>query len=207
MIHPEIIQHLKKDSVLKNIISSVQLQINKPDITLFEQLMRSIISQQLSTKAASTIYSRFRSGFDRFPIHPDDVLQKEVETLRGYGLSYQKASYLHHIAEHFKTNQLLEHPWDQHDDASVIKTLLPIKGVGLWTVQMVLIFHLLREDVFPVDDLAIRQRMISWYQPEGEGKTLINNLHKIAENWKPYRSIACRYIWAAGDLEKQGLKL
>jgi DNA-3-methyladenine glycosylase II len=207
MIHPEITQHLKKDSVLKNIISSVQLQINKPDITLFEQLMRSIISQQLSTKAASTIYSRFRSGFDRFPIHPDDVLQKEVETLRGFGLSYQKASYLHHIAEHFKTNQLLEHPWDLHDDASVIKTLLPIKGVGLWTVQMVLIFHLLREDVFPVDDLAIRQRMISWYQPEGEGKTLINNLHKIAENWKPYRSIACRYIWAAGDLEKPGLKL
>jgi DNA-3-methyladenine glycosylase II len=207
MIHPEITQHLKKDSVLKNIISSVQLQINKPDITLFEQLMRSIISQQLSTKAASTIYSRFRSGFDRFPIHPNDVLQKEVETLRGFGLSYQKASYLHHIAEHFKTNQLLEHPWDLHDDASVIKTLLPIKGVGLWTVQMVLIFHLLREDVFPIDDLAIRQRMISWYQPEGEGKIQISNLHRIAENWKPYRSIACRYIWAAGDQEKQGLKL
>ncbi|MBK8623903.1 MAG: DNA-3-methyladenine glycosylase 2 family protein [Saprospiraceae bacterium] len=203
MIKPEIISHLQKDPVLHSLISDVPLHIEKPDLTLFEQLMRSIISQQLSTKAASTIYGRFRNGFDSFPLQPDDVLQKDTETLRSYGLSYQKASYLHHIAEHFKTNKLVDHPWDHHDDASVIKTLLPIKGVGLWTVQMVLIFHLLREDVFPIDDLAIRQRMISWYQPEGEGKIQISNLHRIAENWRPYRSIACRYIWAAGDLEKQ----
>ncbi|MBK8079630.1 MAG: DNA-3-methyladenine glycosylase 2 family protein [Saprospiraceae bacterium] len=196
----EIIRFLQKDKILASAINKVSLIIEKPVISLFEHLVASIVSQQLSTKAAKTIYTRFREGFTSQSLHPEDVLLKSPDELRNYGLSYQKASYIHNISRYFIENNLLDNHWHKNDDDTIIKTLIPIKGVGLWTIQMILIFHLMRDDVFPVDDLAIRNRMILWYGVEGDTKNQIHQLHQIAEDWRPYRSWACRYIWAAGDM-------
>jgi DNA-3-methyladenine glycosylase II len=195
----EIISFLKKDKILAPAIDKISLTYVVPEISLFEHLTKSIVSQQLSTKAASTIYTRFRLGFESKNLRPEQVLQKSLEELRKFGLSFQKASYIHNISSYFLENNLLNINWAVMEDEAVIKTLLPIKGVGHWTIQMILIFHLLRDDVFPVDDLAIRNRMISWYGVDGDAKEQMQQLYKIAENWRPYRSWACRYIWAAGD--------
>lgn len=198
---PHIIRHLKKDAILNPVIQKANPVVEKPSVSLFEHLTRSVLAQQLSTKAAATIYGRFRNHFPGSALYPEQVLNTPVDDLRRLGLSGQKASYVHNISRHFLENDLMNVDWHRLTDDEIIDRLLPIKGVGLWTIQMILIFNLLREDVFPVDDLAIRQRMIAWYRPDGKGPVLRQNLHAIAEKWRPYRSWACRYIWAAADLK------
>lgn len=198
-IDHNIIQHLQKDKILQTAIEKTSLIIEDPKLSLFEHMIRSIVSQQLSIKAAETIHNRFRNSFTEQILFPELVLQKSNEEMRSYGLSYQKASYIKNIAEYFLEHNLLAFEWHKLTDEMVIQKLVPIKGVGVWTIQMILIFFLQREDVFPVDDLAIRNRIIKWYGLEGRGKELILQIHGVAESWKPYRSLACRYIWAAGD--------
>lgn len=198
-MRPEINKYLAKDPILAKAITHVTFEVHAPTISLYEHLTKSIVSQQLSVKAASTIYGRFRNIFPITPLNPEKVLATPLEAFRAVGLSQQKSTYIHNISSYFLENKLLNTDWHALSDEEIVEILLPIKGVGVWTIQMVLIFHLLRDDVFPVDDLAIRERMISWYQPEGDGKEKIKKLFDIAETWRPYRSWACRYIWAAGD--------
>ena len=200
MSAPHIIRHLEKDAILNLVLKKANPVVEKPSVSLFEHLTRSVLAQQLSTKAAATIYGRFRNYFPGSALYPEQVLNTQVDNLRQLGLSGQKASYVHNISRYFLENDLMNVDWHRHTDDEIIERLLPIKGVGHWTIQMSLIFNLLREDVFPVDDLAIRQRMVAWYRPVGQGRVLRQNLHTIAEKWRPYRSWACRYIWAAGDM-------
>ena len=195
----EIIEHLKKDNVLANIIDKCTLSIHKSPLGLFDDLLRSIVSQQLSTTAAATIYGRFLALFDDKSASSMQILSKSIEELRSVGLSYQKATYIQNVARHFDEHKRYDINWNEWTDEEIIQELTQIKGVGKWTVEMILMFSLHREDVLPLDDLIIRNNMISLYNVKSEKKQLISDLTQIAEAWRPYRSYACRYLWAAKD--------
>ncbi|HMU03572.1 MAG TPA: DNA-3-methyladenine glycosylase 2 family protein [Saprospiraceae bacterium] len=198
-IHPEIISHLKKDKILAILIDNCTINIDKKPIKVFDDLIRSIVSQQLSTSAAATIYGRFINSFhDDMPI-ADQIQSRDIENLRQYGLSYQKAGYIKNVVQHFIDNNLFDTDWDQWTDEDIIAELTKIKGVGKWTVEMILMFSLFREDVLPLDDLIIRNHMVSLYKVTSEKKQLVADLNAVAESWRPYRTYACRYLWAAKD--------
>lgn len=191
--------NLSKDKTFKKILDLATIDIQVKTYTAFESLVKSIVSQQLSVKAAASIYARFKDLLED-EIIEERILAVEHETLRGCGLSNQKAKYIKNTAEFFKENSIDDLLLDKLSDDEIIKLLTQIKGVGVWTVQMLLIFHLLREDVFPVGDLEIRKQMIAHYQIKKEKKELYPELETIANRWKPYRSIASRYLWAYGHL-------
>lgn len=161
-------------------------------------LLESIVSQQISVKAADAIFARFRALFpDHYP-HADALLLKTTDELRSAGLSFQKIKYLQSVAE-FSLQQPMDRTHlDALTDDEIVQYLVPIKGVGRWTVEMLLIFVLDRPDVFPVDDLVIRQRMMRAYPDQTNGltgKALYKILHEIADAWRPYRTTASRYLW------------
>lgn len=193
-----ILEYLKQDELLKTAIEAVDIPENAPNNDVYGSLLRSIVSQQLSVKAAATIYGRFLDFFQQNP-SPQRLLNTDIESLRSVGLSKQKAGYMHNIATFFEENKLSETNWETLNDQEIIKLLTQIKGVGVWTVQMILMFTLQREDVFPSADLGIQQAIQQLYNIEGKGKTLIKQMEQIAEPWKPYRSIACRYLWKWKD--------
>jgi len=198
-IDPNIIHHLKKDKKLSLLIDHCTLEVHKSPIRVFDDLLRSIISQQLSTTAAATIYGRFvESMHNDSPIHLQ-ILDMDVEKLRSLGLSYQKAGYVKNVCHHFLENQLFETDWTVLTDEEIIMDLTQIKGVGKWTVEMILMFSLYREDVLPLDDLIIRNHIIQLYDVQSSGKQLMYDLTMIADPWRPYRTYACRYLWAAKD--------
>lgn len=198
-IHPEIISHLKKDKILSLLIDNCPIHVEKQPINVFDDLIRSIVSQQLSTSAAATIYSRFINSFHKDATIVEQIQSRDVENLRQYGLSYQKAGYIKNVVQHFVDNNLFETDWDQWTDEEIIEEFTKIKGVGKWTVEMILMFSLFREDVLPLDDLIIRNHMVSLYKVTSEKKQLIVDLTAIAASWRPYRTYACRYLWAAKD--------
>ena len=189
---------LLRDEALSNIILQTELPTLNPG-NLYHSLLESIVSQQLSVKVADIIWARFLLLFvDRVP-HPDLLLELDTAQLRSVGLSGQKASYLQNVAQFFKENQLENQDWSQMSDEEIITYLTKIKGVGRWTVQMILMFTLARLDVFPVLDLGIQQGMKRLYGLDHEGKELYKAMELIAENWRPYRSVASRYIWKWKD--------
>jgi len=198
-IRPEILSHLSKDKKLAVLIENCEVVIQKGPIKVFDDLIRSIVSQQLSTSAAATIYGRFINSIDDKSSVSEQILSKNIEELRSYGLSYQKASYIQNVATHFEQKKLHDTDWHNWSDEEIIQELTKIKGVGRWTVEMILMFSLYREDVLPLDDLIIRTNMISLYDVKSEKKQLIADLQDIAEPWRPYRTYACRYLWAAKD--------
>ncbi len=198
-IRPEILAHLSKDKKLGVLIENCEVVVEKGPIKVFDDLIRSIVSQQLSTSAAATIYGRFINSIDDKSSVSEQILSKNTEELRSYGLSYQKASYIQNVATHFEQKKLHDTDWHNWSDEEIIHELTKIKGVGRWTVEMILMFSLNREDVLPLDDLIIRTNMISLYDVKSEKKQLIADLQDIAEPWRPYRTYACRYLWAAKD--------
>lgn len=195
----KIIQHLSLDPRMAAVIPHITLHEVEIHNDIYHDLLNSIVSQQLSVKAAATIYSRFLDLFPNRQAHAEFVATTDLEILRGVGLSYQKAGYIKNIAAYWIDNQEDMKNWLDMSDDDIIKELTQIKGVGKWTVQMILMFRLNRLDVFPIDDLGIRQGMVKIYGLEETGKDLIKKLHEIAEAWRPYRSVACRYVWKHKD--------
>jgi DNA-3-methyladenine glycosylase II len=165
--------------------------------SVYYGLLESIASQQLSVKAADTIFNRFLKLFPEEYPSAEILVDLSTETLRGVGLSNSKANYMRNVATYFLENDWLEKDWSEHSDEELIKMLSAIKGVGKWTVEMILMFILQRPDVLPVDDLIIRQGMVKLYNLEHleSKKELYQKLHEVAEPWRPYRSFACRYLW------------
>ena len=161
-------------------------------------LLESIVSQQISVKAADAIFARLCSLFpDDYP-KADALLARSFDDLRGAGLSGQKVKYIQSVADFSLTNRLDRPFFNPMTDEEVVQYLLPIKGVGRWTVEMLLMFVLDRPDVFPIDDLVIRQRMVLAYPDQTNeltGKTLYKTLQEIAHAWRPYRTTASRYLW------------
>jgi len=161
-------------------------------------LLRSIVGQQLSTKAARSIYNRLTDRFDGRTPTPDEVLADDPDELKAAaGLSRAKVAYLRDLAEHVEDGELdLEHLAELESD-DVAEQLIAIKGLGQWTVDMFLIFHLGRPDILPVGDLGIRRAVQIAYDLEALPKPA--ELERIAEPWRPWRSLACLYLWRSLD--------
>jgi DNA-3-methyladenine glycosylase II len=191
---------LKKDNILHQAIQKLDDKV-KPefDIDVYYSLLGSIVSQQLSTKVAKIIFNRFIDLFvDRYP-KPEQLINTEHEVLRGIGLSNNKVNYVKNVAEFSLQNNLTFDYLQLKSDEEIVNYLTQIKGVGKWTVQMILMFPMDRPDVFPVDDLGIQNVMKNMYQIDLEKKDLKQKLNEIAENWQPYRTLASKYIWKIGD--------
>jgi DNA-3-methyladenine glycosylase II len=196
----QITSHLSKDVVLKHLVEKIpyrELSLNSQGV--YQDLLSSIISQQLSTKVAAVIKGRFLALFPENRPHPDLLLTKDLETLRGVGLSKQKAAYLQNVAEFFQRENLLEKDWSTTENEEIIRYLTQIKGVGKWTVEMILMFSLGRPDVLPLDDLGIRLAIADLYKIAETGKEMHKRMTQIAEAWQPFRSYACLYLWRYKD--------
>ncbi len=195
MIAVFIKEHLSKDKKLKQIIDRVLLSPPIPGNDLYYNLMRAITGQQLSVKAAATIWERVLNLFpQRYP-ELNLILAMDIEQLRGAGLSYQKAGYLKNIAQ-FGLDETLDYKkLKKKSDLELIEYLTKIKGVGRWTVEMILMFSLLHEDILPLDDIGIQNAMKRTYKLETTGKQLRIDIEKIARKWQPYRTFACLYLW------------
>ena len=193
------IDHLKAaDPVMRRIIEAVgsyKISYREPE---FESLVRSIVYQQLSGKAAGTIYGRLEAAAARGgKVRPLAILKLGEEGLRPLGLSTQKARYLMDLAEKTLARKVRFSNLGEMEDEAVIEHLTQVKGVGVWTVHMFLMFALRRNDVLPVGDLGIRNAMIKAYGLEAS--PLPAQMEEIAAAWRPYRTIACWYLWRSLD--------
>lgn len=164
---------------------------------LMQYMIRSVVGQQLSVKAADTIYKRFIALFnsDTFP-KAEQIIAMDDDTLRSAGLSFSKISYIKSIANAFISDLIDAEKVAKQSDEEVIQELIQIRGIGRWTAEMVLIFALQRPDVFSIDDLGVRNAIIKWY-----GITDRNEMIALAEQWKPHRSTACWYLWKSLENE------
>ena len=188
------LKHLKQnDRGMRRLIEEFETPVLIKDINYFEALVRSIVYQQLSGKAAATIHKRFKGLFNKDQnLSPSIVLEKSHDELSSVGLSSQKASYIHNIANAFKAGIVPDNIETISDD-KVIECLTTIKGVGLWTAQMFLMFTLNRPDVFPVTDLGIQKGFQLYFQLDELPKPDL--MIKKAEPWVPYRTLASWYLW------------
>ena len=162
--HKEILLHLKRDKILFKAISGLETEIRPQlDIDIYHSLLSSIVSQQLSTKVVKIIWNRFTGLFvDGYP-DAESLLSKEHELLRSIGLSNSKANYVKNVAEFYLENDMTFDYLQAMSDDQIVEYLSQIKGVGKWTVQMILMFPMDRPDVFPVDDLGIQNSMKRLY--------------------------------------------
>jgi DNA-3-methyladenine glycosylase II len=196
--------HLSQDPVLARIMAETAA-IRIPDPTapapaneLYLGVLESIVSQQISVKAADAIFTRFLALFPDNDPQAELLLLKTTEELRSAGLSFQKIKYLQSVAEFSLENPMDRAHLNAMTDEEIVQYLIPIKGVGRWTVEMLLMFTLDRPDILPIDDLIIRQKMIRAYPEQTSGltgKALYKTLLAIAEPWRPYRTTASRYLW------------
>ena len=192
----KIIKQLSKDPVMKQVVKDHDILHLPNSMTVFHELVKNIVYQQISVKAADSIHARFIKYIGTADFLPEDLLLYSQEELRTAGLSNQKSGYMLNIGRFFSENQIEESTWEGMSDQEIIDTLTQIKGVGEWTAQMILIIQLLRPDVLPVKDLGIQIAMKKLYNLKTEKKALIKEMEEIAEQWRPYRSSASLYLWA-----------
>lgn len=166
----------------------------RPDRDYFEALAGSIISQQISVKAAAKIFERFR---EQTELKPERVLELSEEQIKAIGLSGQKSRYIHDLAEHFVKDSAVFNHLDTLSDDEVIIELTSVKGIGVWTAQMFLIFTLHRPDVFAPDDRGLQLAIQNIYNLSTIPKRA--ELEVFAEKWAPYRSTACLHLWHSLD--------
>ncbi|MCD8561859.1 DNA-3-methyladenine glycosylase [Candidatus Saccharibacteria bacterium] len=194
------IAHLQKvDPILASVIAAYPEPRISPHTQYYQELVESIISQQLSIKAADAIVSRFKALFEGTFPEPSAILTKDVETYRSIGLSRQKASYIRDLASKVLDGTVQFDHLEQLSNQGIIAELTQIKGVGEWTVHMFLIFCMGRLDVLPVGDLGIRNGIQRLY-----GLAERPSTEEVAEisgqrGWSPYESIASWYIWQSLD--------
>jgi len=168
---------------------------SRPDA--YEALARAIVGQQLSTKAARSIWERLVGAFGGSPPQPAELVAAEPESLRGAGLSRAKVGFLRDLAHRIEAGQLDLGGIAELSDEDVVAELIEIKGVGRWTAEMFLIFHLARPDVVSTGDLGIRRAVQTAYGLDDlPGPT---ELERIAEPWRPHRTLACLYLWRSLD--------
>ncbi len=193
------------DPVLKRAAHGIDLPVLEPVSDYFNYLVRSVVYQQLNGKAAAVIYGRFIQLFPSESPKPEEILALPAETLRSVGLSSQKTSYIRNIAEFASEHDFSDRHLNSLADEEVIRYLTQIKGVGKWTVEMLLIFAMARPDVFPADDYGVLLGMRELYDidPLISMKEQKRIMTEKAEAWRPNRSKAVRYIWAWKDSAKK----
>lgn len=192
----EHILHLSKDKKLKKVIDNQPPFILQKRNKVYLRLCSSILSQQLSTTVAKVLYARFLALFNNKEPTAKQILETPAETFRSIGFSNAKASYVHNVCCFFIENKITDAQLHQMTNEEVIELLTQIKGVGKWTVEMILMFTLGREDVFALDDLGLKQGVIKLYNlKETDKKMLLKKIEKISSKWSPYRTYASRYLW------------
>jgi len=192
-------KHLNKDkrlaAILKGDTHVLTLQKN-----IQIRLMASIISQQLSTKVAAIIFDRFLALYPGKKPTIQKVLDTSEETLRGIGISYAKIKYIYAVANFCQVHTITDKKLAQLPDEAIIDLLVQINGVGKWTVQMLLMFSLGRENVFAVDDLGIQQAMVKLYHLDPSNKKELKaKMLSISEAWSPFKTYACLHLWRWKD--------
>lgn len=184
-----------EDKVLKQLIDEHKYLSVGSRGDAFQTLSRAIVGQQISVKAAQSVWDRFAA--DHPGVTPDVVSASSIERLRGCGLSGQKAGYLFDLAEHFRAGRLDAAQWKRLDDESLITLLTEVKGIGRWTAEMFLIFNLARPDVFPIGDLGLQKAMALHYN---RGRKITpEKMRRIGVGWAPWRSVATWYLWRSLD--------
>ncbi len=197
------IEHLSKDKKLAPIIEAHGPMKLKKSKQLHLALAGSIMSQQLSTKVAATLQKRFLALYDTAKPTAAQIAATEFQTLRSIGLSNQKTQYILNVAEFFCKDTEAEKKITKMSNEEVIEYLTQIKGVGRWTTEMLLMFTLGRENVFPVDDYGIQSAMKKLYRlRDSNKKQFRHKLHKIAATWEPYQTYACLHLWNWKDTKE-----
>jgi DNA-3-methyladenine glycosylase II len=192
---PVIRRHLARDPAMRRVLQVVKEPYPQRQGDPYIALLEAIMSQQLSGKAAQTIYHRF---LDLFPNrHPDPrrLVKMTPAKLRTAGVSRQKAGYIRNVALFAIKRGLDRKHLDAMTDDEAVEFLTQIKGVGRWTVEMLLMFDMGRPDVLPLDDLGIQTAMKDLFNLRGKGRKLHNRMVECAEPWRPYRSYACMLLW------------
>ena len=193
------IQHLSKDRKLKKIIGTEPLLLNKRTNVCL-RLCASIMSQQLSTRVAEVIFGRFIQLFDGKEPTAQQIASTSPEILRSIGLSGAKANYINNVANFIVERNLRDEVLYSMSDEEVIALLTQIKGVGRWTVEMLLMFTLGREDVFAQDDYGIQTAMAKIYDLDmSNKKDLKQKMLMLSAKWSPYRTFACMHLWRWKD--------
>jgi DNA-3-methyladenine glycosylase II len=191
---------MRRDPVMAAIVKAhgaCGLSKRGPEL-LLRSLTRALVAQQLSVKAADTIFRRFLALFpgDGFP-PPEAILAVPPVRLREIGMSWRKAEYVHDLCRRTLDGSLPVDRLDQMPDDEVMATLTAVKGIGRWTAEMILIFQLGRPDVLPVDDVGLLRAAKQVYRLRK--RPTASQFTRMGEKWRPYRSIACWYLWAELD--------
>jgi len=193
----DAVAHLRKDRKLRPVIDRVGPCTLKPRRDYFVKLIQSILSQQVSVAAAASMYRKLSLNFVGKKPTPAEVVrfirESDEQTIRACGLSRQKRAYVLDLAERFHSGEIQSRHFSRMSDDQIVDSLTHIKGIGRWTVEMLLIFALNRPDVWPVDDLGIREgvRLLEGLEERPSAK----ELRGYAEHWRPYRSVASWYLW------------
>jgi DNA-3-methyladenine glycosylase II len=161
----------------------------------FMTLARAICGQQISVKAAQSVWNRVCDCVG--DITPENVLKRKRPQLRACGLSDRKTEYIADLAQHFADGRIHERNWPQMDDEAIIAELTDVRGIGRWTAEMFLMFNLLRPDVFPLDDLGLQKGIcVSYFKGR---KVSLRTMKRLGETWRPWRSVATWYLWRSLD--------
>ncbi|MCH5597612.1 DNA-3-methyladenine glycosylase family protein [Niabella ginsengisoli] len=194
-------KHLNKDKILKAVIKQQESHTLEVRKNMCLHICASIMSQQLSTKVAAVIYARFLNLFKSKNPKPAVILDVSHEQLRSIGLSNSKAVYIKNVCQFFIEHKLTDAKLYKLSNEELIELLTQIKGVGKWTVEMILMFALGREDVFSTGDFGIQKAMIQLYHIQYTNqKDLIEQMIAISNKWSPYRSYACKHLWRYLDV-------
>jgi DNA-3-methyladenine glycosylase II len=192
----EACKHLmKKDRVMKRLIPQFGDACLQTRGDAFVTLARSIVGQQISVKAAQTVWDRFIQLPRK--LTPANVLKLKVDDMRAAGLSARKVEYLVDLALHFHSGALHVDAWENMDDEAIIAELIAIRGIGRWTVEMFLIFHLMRPNVLPLDDIGLINGISrNYFSGDSVSRS---DVREVAAAWQPYCSVATWYIWRSLD--------
>jgi DNA-3-methyladenine glycosylase II len=196
----EACKHLaRRDRVMKKLIPQFGEARLQSRGDAFTTLARSIVGQQISTKAAQSVWDKFAALLDAptTKLAPAEVLKLRADAMRSAGLSTRKVEYLRDLARHFDEGAVHVRKWQQMDDEEIVEELVAIRGIGRWTAEMFLIFHLMRPNVLPVDDLGlIKGISVNYFS--GEPVTRVE-AREVGDAWAPFRSVATWYIWRSLD--------
>ena len=186
---------MRRDPILAPVIKQHRQRslLDGPVVDPFSALVRTITAQQISTKAAATIHGRLVALMPGGVATPDALLSISDDQLRGAGLSRQKSAYLRDLGDKVSSGLLPVHSLADLTDDEVIEAIVKVKGLGRWSAEMFLMFRLRRPDVLPVDDLGIVTAIQRLYGLRKRPKP--DRIRKIAESWRPYRTVACWYLW------------
>ncbi len=161
----------------------------------FRTLARAIVGQQISVKAAQSVWDRFVACVGE--VVPENVLARPRPALRACGLSDRKTEYIADLAQHFADGRIHVHRWPEMPDEAIIAELVEVRGIGRWTAEMFLMFSLLRPDVYPLDDLGLQKGLRLAYF--GGRRISLKRMQKLGEGWRPWRSVATWYMWRSLD--------